>query len=277
MAKNSVPKISDLVHGICPLNVIPVFDKPLDVGVMISQLLYGETFNVIQKKNKYWIKIQSTFCSVAGWVRTNQIQLITESTYYKLSVPSPKSLEISHPVFNEVTSRTIVLGSILPHFDGISLVMPDGKYIFNGQATNYEGLESTPDLIVKIAKKYIHAPELKGGRTPFGIDSGALIQLVYSFFHIVLPRYPEEQSNFGEEVDFVDLAQEGDLAFFKNKDNIITHVGLIIGDRKILHVNGSVRIDNIDHLGIFNSDLKRYTHKLRIVKRLIAQTKEAIS
>lgn len=276
MSKKSVPKINDLVHGICPLNVIPVLDKPLDAGVMISQLLYGETFIIIQKKNKHWIKIQSTYCSVAGWVRTNQIQLITENTYYKLSVPSPKSLEISHPVFNEVTSRIIVIGSILPHFDGISLVMPDGKYIFNGQATKSEGLESTPDLVVKIAKKYIHAPELKGGRTPFGIDSGALVQLVYNFFHIVLPRYPDEQSNYGEEIEFVDLAQEGDLAFFKSKDNNITHVGLIIGDRKVLHVNGCVRIDNIDHLGIFNNDLKRYTHKLRIVKRLIAQPKEPV-
>ena len=276
MAKNPVPNNNNLVHGICPLNVIPVFDKPMDVGVMISQLLYGETFIIIQKKNKHWIKIQSTLCSVAGWIRTNQIQLINENTYNKLSVPSPKSLEISHPVFNEVASRTIVIGSILPHFDGISLVMPDGKYIFNGQATNQEGLESTSDLVVKIAKKYIHAPELKGGRTPFGIDSGALIQLVYSFFHIVLPRYPEEQCNYGEEVDFVDLAQEGDLAFFKDKDNNIIHVGLIIGDRKVLHVYGSVRIDNIDHLGIFNSDLKRYTHKLRIVKRLIVQPKEPV-
>ncbi|MFW2376696.1 MAG: hydrolase Nlp/P60, partial [Cellulophaga baltica] len=36
----------------------------------------------------------------------------------------------------------------------------------------------------------------------------------------------------------------------------------------IIHVSGTVRIDRIDHTGIFNTDTKTYTHKLRVIKKI---------
>lgn len=267
MAKKPITNNSELMHGICMLNVIPVINKPSDTGEMISQLLFGETFQIIFRKSKFWIKIQATHCSASGWVKTNQILLTDEKTYNNLITPSAKSLEICHPVFNGDNAKNIVIGSRLPLFDGISLIMPDGKYIFNGQATTSEGLETDAELIVKIAKRFLHTPELPGGRTPFGIDSGALIQHIYSFFNIFLPRTPLEQCRYGENIDFMEFVQEGDIAFCENNDNIISHAGIIMNDQTILHVYGSVRIDKIDHFGIFNTDIRRYTHRLRIVKR----------
>jgi len=38
---------------------------------------------------------------------------------------------------------------------------------------------------------------------------------------------------------------------------------------RIIHVYGKVRIDLIDHEGIYNEDEKRYSHKLRLLKRII--------
>ncbi len=269
MAKKPLADYSERMYGICHLNVVPLVDKPNGVGIMFNQLLFGETFTVIFKKNKFWIKIQTSNCSVPGWVQTNQIQLLTEKEYLKLSNTSPKSLEISHPVFKEDIVKNIVLGSNLPCFDGISSVMPDGKYIYNGQATSLDGLDATADLVVKIARRYLHTPELLGGRSPYGIDSGALIQLTFGFFQIDLPRFPSEQCVYGDDVDFMDYVKEGDVAFCESKDGYISHAGIIIGHKKVLHVYGSVRIDHIDHFGIFNEDIRKYTHRLRIVKRFI--------
>ncbi|HQW86613.1 MAG TPA: hydrolase Nlp/P60, partial [Flavobacteriales bacterium] len=39
-------------------------------------------------------------------------------------------------------------------------------------------------------------------------------------------------------------------------------------DRRIVHASGRVRIDTLDQEGIFNGEEKRYTHKLRLVKRV---------
>ena len=43
----------------------------------------------------------------------------------------------------------------------------------------------------------------------------------------------------------------------------------MLNNSTIIHASGRVKIDNIDSQGIFSDELKRYTHKLRIVKRLI--------
>lgn len=260
---------TEYLHGICTLNAVPVYSKPMESTQVISQLLYGESFNIIYRKNKLWFYIQPNNCSVLGWIKSNQIQLIDEKMFIRLNAYASKSLEISHTVLKEDSSRNIVMGSTLPLFDGISLTMPDGKSIFNGQATNREGLEKTSELIVKIARRYLNTPELSGGRTPFGIDSGALVQLIFGFFNIHLPRFPSEQCQYGEDVYFMDFVQEGDVIFCENKDGRIAHAGIIVGEKRVLHVYGNVRIDDIDHFGIFNQNIRRYTHQLRIVKRLI--------
>ncbi|MBK8348256.1 MAG: C40 family peptidase [Saprospiraceae bacterium] len=258
-----------LFHGICHLNVIPVLRKTEDDQGMISQMLFGETCIILEKKNKHWFKIQTTECNITGWVRSIQITLISENDYSLYQTKTATALEICHPVFNDEYSKSIVMGSTLPLFDGISCTMPDNKYVYNGQAAQSGGLELNPEILVKIARRYLFSPELQGGRSPFGIDGGALIQNVFRFFEISLPRFPHEQYMYGEIIDFVELAQEGDLAFCQDENGQITHAGIVIGDKKILHCYGCVRIDKLDHFGFYNAELRKYTHKLRIIKRVI--------
>jgi hypothetical protein len=256
-------------HAICPLNVVPVWYRPSADSPMISQMLYGETCTILEKKNKYWYKIQTTTCNITGWISAIQITLTDEATFIRLSENPGIALEICHPIFNDEDSKSIVIGSSLPAYDGISFQMPENKYIYNGQATFFEGLELSPDLLVKIARKYLFSPELSGGRSPFGIDSGALIQNVFKFFGVFMPRYPHEQYLIGDVVDFVELAQEGDLVYCQNNEGHIHHVGMVVGDKKVLHVYGCARIDKLDHHGFYNVGLQKYTHKLRIIKRVI--------
>ena len=70
-------------------------------------------------------------------------------------------------------------------------------------------------------------------------------------------------------VDFIDDAECGDLAFFDNDEDDIIHVGILLNNSKIIHSSGFVRIDSIDHNGIFNEDIGDYSHKLRIIKRFL--------
>jgi cell wall-associated NlpC family hydrolase len=73
----------------------------------------------------------------------------------------------------------------------------------------------------------------------------------------------------GEEVHFAAQTQPGDLAFFSNAEGRVVHVGIMLSGQQIMHAHGEVRIDTLDHNGIYNVDQKRYTHQLRIIKRIL--------
>ena len=85
----------------------------------------------------------------------------------------------------------------------------------------------------------------------------------------VVPRDAHQQAKLGEGYSFIEEAEAGDIAFFDNDEGKITHVGILVGRNKIIHASGKVRIDRIDHQGIFNTETNAYSHKLRIIKTLI--------
>ena len=85
-----------------------------------------------------------------------------------------------------------------------------------------------------------------------------------------IPRDAGQQVALGQPVDFLNLAQPGDLAFFDNQDGIITHVGIILSATEIVHSSGFVRIDTLDHQGIFDGQSKTYSHRLRVIKNLLS-------
>jgi cell wall-associated NlpC family hydrolase len=84
-----------------------------------------------------------------------------------------------------------------------------------------------------------------------------------------LPRNASQQIECGRMISFVEEARAGDLAFFDNEEGEIVHVGICLGQGRILHASGEVRMDHLDHQGIFCSDKRKYTHHLRILKRII--------
>ena len=50
----------------------------------------------------------------------------------------------------------------------------------------------------------------------------------------------------------------------------INRRGFTLADRfRVIHASGQVRIDAIDHQGIYDGKLEKYTHKLRLIKQII--------
>ena len=90
--------------------------------------------------------------------------------------------------------------------------------------------------------------------------------MVYRLNRIKLNRDASQQAIQGKLVQYNLESKAGDLAFFQNDSGKIIHVGILFEKNKIIHAHGKVRIDMLDDKGIYNTDNKEYTHKLKFVK-----------
>jgi len=122
--------------------------------------------------------------------------------------------------------------------------------------------------IVEYAKKYLGYDYVLGGTSPkAGFDCSGLTYYVYKQFGYTLSRTSTLQAKNGKEVAKSDL-QPGDLLIFKNQVlTKIGHVGIYIGNNKMIHASEpgvGVVITDLDARG-YNYN-KRYVTARRIVE-----------
>lgn len=259
-------------YGISNLSIIPVRSEPRERSEMCTQILFGEHYTILEESNK-WCQVKLTFDNYEGWIDRNMVNEIDEENFLRLT-NSPAF--VTTDVFNIVqpvggySNFLIVAGSSLPDFDPISKTFRIGNvnYTIQGNCISSSQKE-VREIIIENALKYFNSPYLWGGRSPFGVDCSGFSQILYKMAGISIPRDASQQSMIGDNLSFVEEAKPGDLAFFDNEDGSIVHVGIIWEKNKIIHSSGKVRIDNVDHSGIFNIDSGRYTHQMRLMRRII--------
>ncbi len=247
-------------YGICHLSIVPMRAEPSDRSELVNQVLYGEHFKVVELR-KEWSKIKLSHDKYEGWIDNKQYVEITEDQY---AFAKAKPLKLSTDPVQFITTvhdelLTIVLGSSVENIDLLNAS-------FEGSCQN--GTNEKQNLI-QTSLLYMKSPYLWGGRTTFGIDCSGFTQMVYRLNGYFLKRDASQQASQGEALSFIEESEPGDLAFFDNADGIITHVGIIMEDNHIIHAHGEVRIDRLDHSGIYNPHTRSHTHKLRVIKKII--------
>jgi cell wall-associated NlpC family hydrolase len=248
-------------YGICSLSIVPVYEAADGNSGLLTQLLYGELFKVLESR-KYWSRIRTQLDGTEGWIQNTQLHQISETQYGDL----------------EKTSAVGCAADLLSHVitqEGIMQPVPVGSSVLGAEVLSHEHEgavfpENTArESLVETALMYLGSPELRGGRSPFGIDASGVSQMVYKTHGILLKRNPEDQARQGTPLSFIEESEPGDLAFFDGADGVINHVGIIMKDNYIIHCHGKVRIDRLDHTGIFNGELRNYTHPLRVIVKIL--------
>ena len=232
--------------GICTVSVAAIRAEQSHQSEMTSQLLYGETVEILQNKGKF-LKVKMHFDGYEGWIDSQQIA------------------EISDDYFNERKTELVANTVQMYNTSQGSILLSMGSEV-NSEKTdpvflNLETMSAT-------AKQFLNVPYLWSGRSFFGIDCSGFVQLIYKAHGISLPREAQQQSEIGEVLSFVEESKPGDLAFFEDEEGRICHVGMMLADHEIIHASGKVRIDSLDSTGIFNKELNKHTHKLRFLRSI---------
>ena len=247
-------------YGICNLSIVPLRAEAADSSELVTQVLYGEVFKVLESRKK-WSRIRLAFDGYESWIDNKQFLFIEEENYNDISTQTPIVCEdlVDMVSTKDKQMLSIVMGSSL---NGLAILNHD----FEGSSVE---AKFAKDNLINTALLYLNTPYLWGGKTPFGIDCSGFTQMVYKLNGYRLKRDASQQVEQGEALSFIEESEPGDLAFFDNAEGDITHVGIIMKDNYIIHAHGKVRIDRLDHTGIFNIQTSLHTHKLRVIKRII--------
>jgi cell wall-associated NlpC family hydrolase len=232
--------------------VAPLRREPSDRSEMVSQGLFGEQLDVLEKQEK-WSMIRMQSDGYEGWVDNKQVELdpsVDDSVM--VNIPLMRILHAGNE-HGWVTAGAVVSAQSIAAQEQMS---------WSGSREDVE----------KCARLFLNAPYLWGGRTVMGIDCSGFTQLVMRLNGVSIPRDAYQQAEMGATISFIEETQIGDLAFFDNAEGRIIHVGIVMRNSEdqveIIHASGKVRVDVLDHQGIFNRDSGSYTHKLRIIKRM---------
>src|SRR5690606_5444699 len=156
-------------YGLCHLSIVPVRKEPSDISEMVTQLLYGDHFKIIEQR-KNWVRIRISFDEYEGWIDSKQFVAVSSENYHRLDAEFPKTTTnlVDYITTENHQLMAISAGAVL---NAASILNHQAEVEFNTEILSKE-------KIIETALLYLNVPYLWGGKTPFGIDCSGFTQMV---------------------------------------------------------------------------------------------------
>ena len=282
------------MKGISLHSVVPVRTEARETAEMSTQILFAEQCEILAEQAR-WYQVRLCQDGQEGWVDKKMLTPLSAEEEQKL--PAEATAMVLMPMAYAVSENN---GQTIPLTAGTRLCnYKDGRFELLGVGFRIDtSMVLTAPLpldephLLQAVRFFLNIPYLWGGKNAMGMDCSGFTQVVLSLFGKHLLRNASEQATQGIEVNGLENAQAGDLAFFckpqtnnannetngKNENNgnntTITHVGILIDKQRIIHCSGRVKVEKIDATGIFSieqADAKhpqgQYTHQLLSIRR----------
>lgn len=285
------------MKGISLHSVVPVRTEARETAEMSTQILFAEQCEILAEQAR-WYQVRLCQDGQEGWVDKKMLTPLSAEEEQKL--PAEATAMVLMPMAYAVSENN---GQTIPLTSGTRLSnYKDGRFELLGVGFRIDpSMVLTAPLpldephLLQAVRFFLNIPYLWGGKNAMGMDCSGFTQVVLSLFGKHLLRNASEQATQGTEVNRLEDAQAGDLAFFckpqtnhannenngKNVNNAnngahapITHVGILIDKQRIIHCSGRVKVEKIDATGIFSieqADAKhpqgQYTHQLLSIRR----------
>lgn len=260
-------ELGDEVWGVVNLSACNIRSNPKHSAELATQSTLG-TILKVYKKEGGWYRVQ-TPDGYLGWLDSGGFTLMNEGAMqqwknadkvvflpnfgFVLAEPKPTA----DPVSDLVAGNILEFQAEEGNFTKVGF--PDGRtgYVANDQVERYDRWlatrEPTLENILATAHEFMGRPYLWGGTSGKGVDCSGFTKSVFYLNGVQLPRDASQQVHTGIEVPTDTTLTgllPGDLLFFGRKGTEeqkerITHVAIYLGDGKIIHSAGTVKVESL--------------------------------
>ena len=213
------------------INIFPItniYEKPQNSSKLSSQMLYGEKFSVITK-NKNWLKIKTNFDNYTGFIKNKK--------FLENFQPNYKVSKIKSRIFKKIDNKFKPTKKFLYFASKIEtqniyknfLEYEKNKWI---KKSDLKKINHKEKKISKVIKLFLDTKYLWGGKSAYGIDCSALIQIYYYYNNSFFERDTKDQIKSIKTIPNKKIYDRKQLIFWKG------HVAYCLNKKYLIHAYG---------------------------------------
>ncbi len=216
---------------------------------VVTQAILGERVKIMERKPQFsLVELPDTY---TGWISNYQlveevIGISGEPVIIRQHwICIYRDSKTDSPVIRDAVIGTRLMRTKTEN-SWLRVILPDGEFGWIHESATGSFPANGREGITALACEFLGYPYFWGGRSPKGFDCSGLTQTVFGLMGIKIPRDSWKQQQAGKFITNEPAnARPGDLYFFAEGNGRITHVGIAMGNGRILHARGYVRENSL--------------------------------
>ena len=202
--------------------IVNIYEKNSLKSKVSSQLLFGEKFEILKKKNE-WLKIKTSYDKYVGYIKNRKFTKNLKITH---KISSLKANLYSKPDRNSKTNIKLSFCSLISVTEEIKNFYKTGKYWIKKKDVKTINFKQN---IFKNICMFTNTRYKWGGRSYKGIDCSALVQLFFKFNNLHCPRDTKDQIIYFKKAKKI---KKDAIIFWKG------HVAVCLSKKILIHAYG---------------------------------------
>ena len=209
-------------------SIINLYKKPSTKSEIVTQMIYGESFSISKKKNK-WLKIKIKEDNYKGYIQKKNYSKYLKPTHKinklsaKIYKSSKKQIKINELTFNSKIRVTDKKSQLYKFAKG--WISKNDVSVASFREKNYF---KKINIFKNVRYKW-------GGKSFKGIDCSALIQVFLNFNNKYCPRDARDQVKYFKKNIRLNKIKKNDIIFWKG------HVAVALNSKRLIHAYGPMK------------------------------------
>jgi len=242
--------LSSQPRGVVVNPVANMYSAPTEESAVVSQAIYG-TNVVMEEEKQGWAKVR-TADDYTGWMplaslrplvsseapyasvgRVAQVESLFANLYREPDVTKHQPL-LTVPFETQLEAVSEQGGE---EGGWLAVRLPDGRsaWVQRGDIT-FDAKPLSIAQAIALSQRFLGLPYMWGGTSSFGYDCSGFVQMLVRRRGVIMPRDADLQANWiGALPVKRKKLKPGDLLFFGESAEKVTHTGMYIGRGKFVH------------------------------------------